>query len=78
MQPDAVQRRLEALSTIAAEDKPVNGLFRLLASPVIWEMAYASIRISVMGLSSMAISARTPRIFGTIRITRASPLTMAT
>ena len=30
--------------SIAAEGKPVNGLFRLLASPVIWEMAYASIR----------------------------------
>jgi group II intron reverse transcriptase/maturase len=64
MQPDAVHRRLEALSTIAAEDKPVNGLFRLLASPVIWEMAYASIRTNkgamTPGVDGLTIEALTP------------------
>ena len=43
MQPDAVRRRLDSLPDLAAAGKPVNGLFRLLASPVIWEMAYADI-----------------------------------
>jgi group II intron reverse transcriptase/maturase len=64
MQPNAVHRRLEALSTIAAEDKPVNGLFRLLASPVIWEMAYASIRTNkgamTPGVDGLTIEALTP------------------
>jgi RNA-directed DNA polymerase len=64
MQPDAVHRRLEALSTIAAEDKPVNGLFRLLASPVIWEMAYASVRTNkgamTPGVDGLTIEALTP------------------
>jgi group II intron reverse transcriptase/maturase len=64
MQPDAVHRRLEALSTIATEDKPVNGLFRLLASPVIWEMAYASIRTNkgamTPGVDGLTIEALTP------------------
>lgn len=43
MQPDAVRRRLESLPALSAQGKRVNGLFRLLASPVIWEMAYESI-----------------------------------
>ena len=64
MQPDAVHRRLEALSSIAAEGKPVNGLFRLLASPVIWEMAYASIRTNkgamTPGVDGLTIEALTP------------------
>ena len=46
MQPDAVRRRLDSLPDLAAAGKPVNGLFRLLASPVIWEMAYADGRVS--------------------------------
>ena len=64
MQPDAVHRRLESLSTIATEGKPVNGLFRLLASPVIWEMAYASIRTNkgamTPGVDGLTIEALTP------------------
>src|SRR4051794_41818840 len=43
MQPDAVRRRLDSLPALASTGKPINGLFRLLASPVIWEMAYESI-----------------------------------
>jgi RNA-directed DNA polymerase len=64
MQPDAVHRRLEALSTIAAEGKPVNGLFRLLASPAIWQMAYASIRTNkgamTPGVDGLTVEALTP------------------
>jgi RNA-directed DNA polymerase len=64
MQPDAVHRRLEALSSIATEGKPVNGLFRLLASPAIWEMAYASIRTNkgamTAGVDGLTIEALTP------------------
>src|SRR3954447_19086211 len=64
MQPNAVHRRLEALSTIAAEGKPVNGLFRLLASPVIWEMAFASIRTNkgahTPGVDGLTIEALSP------------------
>lgn len=43
MQPDAVRRRLDSLPALAVTGRPINGLFRLLASPVIWEMAYESI-----------------------------------
>jgi hypothetical protein len=43
MQPEAVRRRLDSLPDLAVQGKPVNGLFRLLASPLIWEMAYADI-----------------------------------
>jgi group II intron reverse transcriptase/maturase len=43
MQPEAVRRRLDSLPDLAVQGKPVNGLFRLLASPLIWEMAYSDI-----------------------------------
>ena len=43
MQPEAVRRRPDSLPDLAVQGKPVNGLFRLLASPLIWEMAYADI-----------------------------------
>jgi RNA-directed DNA polymerase len=43
MQTVTVQKRLEALGGLARQDKRINGLFRLLASPVIWYEAYAAI-----------------------------------
>ena len=43
MHPDAVRRRLDSLPALAVQGKPINGLFRLLASPVVWEQAYGRI-----------------------------------
>ena len=43
MQPDAVRRRLASLPDLAVKGRPINGLYRLLASPEIWEMAYENI-----------------------------------
>src|SRR5256886_13799606 len=38
-----VMRRLEALSEISKQEKRINGLFRLLESPILWHEAYANI-----------------------------------
>ena len=38
-----VMRRLEALSEISKQDKQINGLFRLLENPILWQEAYANI-----------------------------------
>ncbi len=43
MLPDTVIRRLEALGTIAKQGKRLNGLFRLLEHPILWQEAYANI-----------------------------------
>ena len=43
MHPNAVGRRLDSLPALAVQGKPINGLFRLLASPVVWEEAYGRI-----------------------------------
>jgi group II intron reverse transcriptase/maturase len=43
MLPDSVIRRLDALGDISRAGKRVNGLFRLLESPVLWMEAYANI-----------------------------------
>jgi group II intron reverse transcriptase/maturase len=36
-------RRLEALGDISKQGKPINGLFRLLEDPILWNEAYANI-----------------------------------
>jgi len=38
-----VMKRLEALSEISKQDKRINGLFRLLENPILWDEAYANI-----------------------------------
>ena len=43
MLPDSVIRRLDALGDLSKAGKRVNGLFRLLESPVLWMEAYANI-----------------------------------
>jgi retron-type reverse transcriptase len=43
MLPATVIRRLEALTTISKQEKRLNGLFRLMESPILWHEAYAKI-----------------------------------
>jgi RNA-directed DNA polymerase len=43
MLTDTVSRRLESLGTVAHQGKRVNGLFRLMESPLLWHQAYANI-----------------------------------
>jgi group II intron reverse transcriptase/maturase len=43
MLPATVIRRLEALGEIAKQGKRLNGLFRLMEHPLVWQEAYANI-----------------------------------
>jgi group II intron reverse transcriptase/maturase len=43
MLSETVIRRLEALGEISKQGKPINGLFRLLENPLLWNEAYANI-----------------------------------
>src|SRR5260370_11884719 len=43
MLPATVMRRLEALGEIAKQGKRLNGLFRLMEHPLVWQEAYANI-----------------------------------
>jgi Reverse transcriptase (RNA-dependent DNA polymerase) len=43
MLPVTAMKRLEALATISTQGKPINGLFRLVETPVLWHAAYANI-----------------------------------
>jgi group II intron reverse transcriptase/maturase len=43
MLPATVIRRLDALGMISKQGKRINGLFRLLESPILWHEAYANI-----------------------------------
>jgi len=43
MQPHTVEKRLGSIIDLSRQGKRVNGLFRLLASPLLWEMAYEQI-----------------------------------
>jgi len=43
MLPDTVNRRLEARGVISVQGQRVNGLFRLMESPLLWYEAYAHI-----------------------------------
>ncbi len=43
MLSETVIRRLEALGEISKQGKPINGLFRLLETPILWHEAYANI-----------------------------------
>ncbi len=44
MLSETVIRRLEALGEISKQEKPINGLFRLLENPILWNEAYANVR----------------------------------
>ena len=43
MLTDTVTRRLAALGDLSRQGKRVNGLFRLMESPLLWYEAYARI-----------------------------------
>jgi hypothetical protein len=43
MLPDTVQRRLGSIRDLSRRGKRINGLFRLMTSPLLWEQAYAEI-----------------------------------
>jgi hypothetical protein len=43
MQPDTAIRRLYALPDISKQGKRLNGLFRLMETPLLWQQAYANI-----------------------------------
>lgn len=43
MLPDTAIRRLQALGELSQQGKRVNGLFRLLETPLLWYEAYANI-----------------------------------
>lgn len=43
MLPDTAMRRMEALAPISKQGKLINGLFRLMETPLLWYEAYANI-----------------------------------
>ena len=43
MLTETVTRRLEALGTLSQQGKRLNGLFRLMENPILWDEAYANI-----------------------------------
>jgi len=43
MQPHTVLKRLDAISELSKQGKRINGLLRMMASPLLWEQAYAEI-----------------------------------
>ena len=43
MLPDRVSKRLQALPNVSKQGKRVNGLFRLMETPELWQQAYANI-----------------------------------
>lgn len=58
MLPDSVIKRLGALGDISKAGKRVNGLFRLLESPVLWMEAYANIYAN-KGATTRGVNANT-------------------
>jgi RNA-directed DNA polymerase len=43
MLPESAIRRFEALGEISKQGKRINGLFRLMETPLLWHEAYANI-----------------------------------
>ncbi|GBQ20815.1 RNA-directed DNA polymerase [Gluconacetobacter sacchari DSM 12717] len=43
MQPDTVEKRLDSIVGLSRQGKRINGLFRLLGCPLLWEQAYEQI-----------------------------------
>jgi group II intron reverse transcriptase/maturase len=43
MRPEVVERRLNSILNLTCQGKRINGLFRLLACPELWERAYETI-----------------------------------
>lgn len=68
MLPDTAIRRLQALGTIAQQGKRVNGLFRLLTTPMLWYEAYATIA-SNQGAMTPGVDTKTLDGFSQERVT---------
>ncbi|MEW6114627.1 MAG: reverse transcriptase domain-containing protein, partial [Thermodesulfobacteriota bacterium] len=43
MQPHTVEKRLDSIIDLSRQGKRINGLFRLLSAPTLWEQAYEQI-----------------------------------
>lgn len=43
MRPETVEKRLDSITTLSRQGKRINGLFRLLGCPLLWERAYEQI-----------------------------------
>ena len=43
MLPDTVERAVGSLPTVVRSGRRVNGLFRLMKSPILWDQAYQKI-----------------------------------
>ena len=43
MLPESIRRRLDSIRNLSRQGKRINGLFRLMLSPLLWEQAYAEI-----------------------------------
>ena len=43
MLPESIRRRLDSIRSLSRQGKRINGLFRLMLSPLLWEQAYAEI-----------------------------------
>jgi group II intron reverse transcriptase/maturase len=52
MLPVTAMKRLEALATISTQGKRINGLFRLVETPVLWYAAYANIYANAGALTT--------------------------
>lgn len=63
MLPDTVMARLEAIPTISASGKRVNGLHRLMGSPLLWEQGLRKIA-SNRGAMTPGIDGKTFEDFG--------------
>lgn len=43
MLPESIRQRLDSIRNLSRQGKRINGLFRLMLSPLLWERAYAEI-----------------------------------
>jgi len=43
MLPESIRRRLDSIRNLSRQGKRINGLFRLMLNPLLWERAYAEI-----------------------------------
>jgi len=69
MLPNAVERRLSSIPDLSKRDKRINGLFRLLQSPLLWEQAYEDIA-SNKGALTKGVSDNTLDGFALERVDR--------
>lgn len=64
MLPVTAIKRLETLATISTQGKLINGLFRLVETPVLWHAAYANIYANAGALTKVTPFVKTPKSRG--------------